>query len=80
MILLDTDTLSLLMAGQSRVVERERQAKDVGITLVSRIEVLRGRFDALLMGIVESAPFQKRRNTSAPELPKPVQERADTKP
>jgi hypothetical protein len=33
--------------------------------IVARLEQENGRFSALLMGIVESAPFQKRRNVSA---------------
>src|SRR4030095_3241345 len=33
--------------------------------IVTRLEQENGRFSALLMGIVESAPFQKRRNVSA---------------
>ena len=34
--------------------------------IVDRLEKENGRFSALLTGIVESAPFQKRRNDSAP--------------
>ena len=49
MILLDTDTLTLLLAGNERVRQRVEQANDeIAITVVTRIEVLRGRFDALL--------------------------------
>ena len=33
--------------------------------IVERLEKENGRMSALLMGIVESAPFQKRRNGSA---------------
>jgi hypothetical protein len=33
--------------------------------IVARLESEQGRFSALLMGIIESAPFQKRRNTAA---------------
>src|SRR2546427_3243047 len=33
-------------------------------SIVARLERENGRFSALLMGIVESAPFQKRRNLS----------------
>ena len=32
--------------------------------IVARLEQEKGRFSALLMGIIESAPFQKRRNLS----------------
>ena len=39
--------------------------------IVERLEQQNGRFSALLLGIVESAPFQKRRNQSAPDSPEP---------
>jgi tRNA(fMet)-specific endonuclease VapC len=49
MTLLDTDTFSLLAAGHPRVVARFRAATDeVTITLVTRIEVLQGRFAFVL--------------------------------
>jgi tRNA(fMet)-specific endonuclease VapC len=50
MHLLDTDTLTYLHEGHPRVVQRLRESNDpeVGITVVTRIEVLRGRFDFLL--------------------------------
>jgi tRNA(fMet)-specific endonuclease VapC len=49
MILLDTDTLTLLFQGQARVQSRVRSAADeIATTIVTRIEVLQGRFDALL--------------------------------
>lgn len=50
MHLLDTDTLSRLHAGHPRVVERVRRLEDpeVVTTVVSKIELLRGRFDFLL--------------------------------
>lgn len=49
MFLLDTDTLSHLMYGRPQVVERVRDAtRDVVSTVVSRIEILRGRFQAIL--------------------------------
>src|SRR5207245_490284 len=34
--------------------------------IVARLEAEQGRFSALLMGVIESVPFQKRRNVSAP--------------
>ena len=39
---------------------------DVGAVdqIVERLDAEKGRFSAVLMGIVESAPFQKRRNVS----------------
>ena len=48
MILLDTDTLSLLMHGHERLVQRvARQTESMAITLVTRIEILQGRFASL---------------------------------
>src|SRR5213076_1981765 len=50
--------------------------------MVERLEKNDGRFSALLMAIVESAPFQKRRNPSAPgdsETIKPLEQRAEIK-
>jgi tRNA(fMet)-specific endonuclease VapC len=50
MHLLDTDTLTYLHAGHPRVVERLRQLgdPDVGTTIITKIELLRGRFDFVL--------------------------------
>lgn len=50
MHLLDTDTITHLHAGHPRVVEHLHMLKDhlVGTTVVTKIEVLRGRFDFLL--------------------------------
>jgi tRNA(fMet)-specific endonuclease VapC len=49
MIVLDTDTLTLLLAAQPRVVERHRQEEDeIAIAVVTRIETLQGRFATLL--------------------------------
>ena len=45
MFVLDTDILSLLLRGQPGVTERVAQAtEEVAITLISRIEILQGRF------------------------------------
>jgi len=41
--------------------------------IVARLEREDGRFSALLMGIVESAPFQKRRNLSTVTDARPAQ-------
>jgi hypothetical protein len=38
--------------------------------IVERLEREHGRFSALLMGVIESAPFQKRRNGTAGSEPK----------
>ena len=49
MKILDTDILSLLFHDHPRVVERHRQESDeVALTIVSRIQVLQGRFAMLL--------------------------------
>jgi tRNA(fMet)-specific endonuclease VapC len=49
MIVLDTDTLSLLFANHARVVARYRaETDDVVTTIISRIETLQGRFATLL--------------------------------
>jgi tRNA(fMet)-specific endonuclease VapC len=49
MMLLDTDTLSLIFTVHPRVSERMRTAPESpAITIVTRIEVLQGRFDSVL--------------------------------
>ncbi|MBM4078351.1 MAG: type II toxin-antitoxin system VapC family toxin [Planctomycetes bacterium] len=50
MHLLDSDTLTYLHEGHPRVVARMRDLADpdVGISIVTRIEVLRGRFEFVL--------------------------------
>lgn len=50
MYLLDTDTLTHLHAGNSNVLERLKSVIDVevGITIITRVEVLRGRIDYLV--------------------------------
>ena len=50
MHLLDTDTLTYLHAGHPRVVERLHNLADpdVGTTIITKIEMLRGRFDFVL--------------------------------
>ncbi|ALF56025.1 PilT protein domain protein [Nostoc piscinale CENA21] len=50
MYLLDTDTLTYLYAGNANVVERLRSLNDpeVGITIITKAEVLRGRIEYLL--------------------------------
>lgn len=47
MYLLDTDTLTHLYAGQPNVVQPLRSVDDpdVGITIITKVEVLRGRID-----------------------------------
>lgn len=49
MFILDTDTLSHFLRAQGRVTERVTQAsEEVVITLISRIEILQGRFASVL--------------------------------
>jgi tRNA(fMet)-specific endonuclease VapC len=50
MYVLDTDVLSLVQAGHARVGERRGRVDpaDIAITVITRIEVLRARFDHLL--------------------------------
>jgi tRNA(fMet)-specific endonuclease VapC len=50
MHLLDTDTLTYLHAGHPRVVRRLRELDDpdVGTTIITKIELLRGRFEFML--------------------------------
>lgn len=50
MYILDTDTISHLHAGHPRVIANLRNIEDpdVAITIVTKIELLRGRFDFLL--------------------------------
>jgi tRNA(fMet)-specific endonuclease VapC len=48
--LLDTDTITHLHAGYSGVVERLQTVDDpdVGATIITKVEILRGRYDYLL--------------------------------
>src|SRR5262245_18997740 len=49
MKVLDTDMLTHLFEGHPRVVERyEQETDEMAMTIVSRIEILQGRFAALL--------------------------------
>lgn len=50
MYLLDTDTLTYLHAGHRRVIERLQRAQsgNVATTIITKLEILRGRMDALL--------------------------------
>lgn len=52
MKVLDTDILSLLFHDHPRVVERhEREDDELAITIISRIQVLQGRFAMLLKAV-----------------------------
>jgi tRNA(fMet)-specific endonuclease VapC len=49
MTILDTDILSLLIAGHPRVTERfHREVDEIVTTIVSRIEILEGRFASVM--------------------------------
>ena len=50
MYLLDTDTLTLVHARHPRVSERQRTvpSSEIATTVITRIEILQGRFAALL--------------------------------
>lgn len=49
MILLDTDTLSLLLAGNAPGLSRLRRTEeDLAIIVITKVEILRGRYDFLL--------------------------------
>jgi tRNA(fMet)-specific endonuclease VapC len=50
MYLLDTDTLTHLYRGNSNVVRQLKAVEDVevGITIITKVEILRGRIDYLL--------------------------------
>ena len=51
MNLLDTDSLSLLMRGHARISARIEGTDDVAITVVTRIEILQGRFASILTAV-----------------------------
>lgn len=49
MVVFDTDVLSLFFLGHARVIQRvRRESTEVATTVISRIEVLQGRFDSVL--------------------------------
>ncbi|HZZ82551.1 MAG TPA: type II toxin-antitoxin system VapC family toxin [Gemmataceae bacterium] len=52
MNLLDTDILTLLMNGHALVTRRVSQADEPRITIISRIEILQGRFASILKAAV----------------------------
>ena len=61
MILLDTDMMSLFAAGHPVVVARVRTATEsVATTLITRIEILQGRFDFLCIPRREASVGQGR--------------------
>lgn len=48
MILLDTDTLSLLMRNHAVVTQRVADSEPVAITVITRLEILKGRIASVL--------------------------------
>jgi hypothetical protein len=49
MKILDSDTLTHLFQGQQRTVKRlEQETEEVATTIISRIQILHGRFAMLL--------------------------------
>ena len=49
MLVLDTDTLTHLLLGHKRVTEKRAQAtEEVALSMVTRIEILQGRFASVL--------------------------------
>ncbi len=59
MIILDTDTLTLLLTEHLQVAERyRREMEEVVLTIISRIETLQGRF-ATLLKAVDGAELQR---------------------
>jgi predicted nucleic acid-binding protein len=55
MKVLDTDTLTLLLQGHPKVLERRRQeTQEVVIAVVVRMEVLQGRFASLFKRVASS--------------------------
>ncbi|MSU77054.1 MAG: hypothetical protein EXS16_03050 [Gemmataceae bacterium] len=52
MIVLDTDTLTLLLMDHAKVVARYKSAQEkVVISIITRIEVLQGRFESLMKAL-----------------------------
>jgi tRNA(fMet)-specific endonuclease VapC len=59
MILLDTDILSLLLAGNESVLARLRTAEDeLAISIITKVELLRGRYEFLLKASDGSQPHR----------------------
>jgi tRNA(fMet)-specific endonuclease VapC len=68
MFVLDTDTLTHLLHGRPQVVERvARFAEQVAITDASRIEQLRGRFDAVFKAADAEALLRARQRLQQTE-------------
>jgi len=63
MHLLDTDTLTYLYAGHPRVIKRLQELvdPDVGTTIITKIELVRGRFDFVLKASTGAELLQAQR-------------------
>lgn len=71
MILLDTDTLTLLTLGHLQVQQHLDSAdEDIAITIVTRIEILRGRFEFVLKAAdgIQLQVAQQRLNDTEAQL------------
>lgn len=71
MILLDTDTLTLLTLGHPQVQQHLDSAdEDIAITIVTRIEILRGRFEFVLKAAdgIQLQVAQQRLNDTEDQL------------
>lgn len=71
MILLDTDTLTLLTLGHLQVQQHLGSAdEDIEITIVTRIEILRGRFEFVLKAAdgIQLQVAQQRLNDTEAQL------------
>jgi tRNA(fMet)-specific endonuclease VapC len=68
-ILLDTDILSLVFTAHSRVSQRMQVApQSPDITIVTRIEVLRGRFESVLKAADADALLRAQDRLAAAEM------------
>ncbi len=69
MILLDTDILSLAFTAHPRVLQRMQLAPELPvISIVTRIEVLRGRFDSVLKPANADALLRAQDRLAAAEM------------
>lgn len=69
MLVLDTDVVSLLHADHQTVVRRLEETKDqVAIAIITRVEILQGRFDRLLKASTDEQFLQAQRLLQASEI------------
>lgn len=69
MHLLDTDTITHLHAGHPRVTKRlsELADPDVGTTIITKIELLRGRFEYVLKVATGAEPLRAQQSLARTE-------------